>query len=461
MIQVLPDLRFNSQSNNFWPSANDNNSKNISSPIRWRKYFFVILLFSLNFLQSCKEPDAVGLTIIPGEDVLSLTFSDTATIYSKTVLEDSLRTDEISVQLLGSISDPVFGKHEASIFAQTALAGIPSFGDVTQADSMVLSLLYDGSYGDTSYAQMVNVYRMTDYMYFDSAYYSTRTFSFDPTPIGTATIAPNPTTNVIVGSDTVSPRIRIKLSTTLADSIMALNGQSQLSTNELWVQYFKGIYIKTEPVSSGATGNMSYLNFVGSKMIIYYHDSTNTEKNYSFSLASTRSTSFSHDYVGTAVGQQLADSSALDSICFVQALSGVKTKISMPFLKHFLDSGSIVINRAEVELTVEANTTTDSPTPSQLFLLPINSSGLSEFPLDYFESTNYYGGVYNSETMKYKFNIVRHLQRILDGRVENLGFYLVATGSSVQANRVILGSPLKEIESAKMKLNLYYTKLPR
>ena len=133
----------------------------------------------------------------------------------------------------------------------------------------------------------------------------------------------------------------------------------------------------------------------------------------------------------------------------------------MPFLKHFLDSGSIVINRAEVELTVEANTTTDSPTPSQLFLLPINSSGLSEFPLDYFESTNYYGGVYNSETMKYKFNIVRHLQRILDGRVENLGFYLVATGSSVQANRVILGSPLKEIESAKMKLNLYYTKLPR
>jgi len=461
MIQFLPDLRSISKSISIRLRANNNNSKNISSPVRWRKYFFVSILFLLSLIQSCKEPDAVGLTILPGEDVLSLSFSDTATIYSKTVLEDSLRTDEISVQLLGAISDPVFGKHEASIYVQTAIAGIPSFGNVTQSDSIVLSLLYSGSYGDTNYTQTISVHKMTEYMYFDSAYYSTRNFTYDPTPIGTAMIAPRPNTNVVVGSDTVSPRIRIHLDKSIADSIMALNGQSQLSTNELWVQYFKGLYIKTDAVNMGGTGNMSYLNFVGSKMIIYYHDSTNTVQTYSFSLASTRSTSFSHDYTGTPVDQQLADSSALDSVCFVQALSGVKTKLSMPFLKHFLDSGSIVINRAELELTVEANTTVDNPVPSQLFLLAINSEGASEFPLDYFESSTYYGGVYNSGTMKYKFNIVRHLQRILDGRAENLGFYLVATGSSVQANRVILGSPLKQMEDAKMKLNLYYTKLPR
>jgi hypothetical protein len=438
-----------------------NKSKNISSPFRWRKCFFLLSVFSTILLHACKEPDAVGLDVLPAVDGLSLVFSDTATLFSKTVLEDSLRTDEISLQLLGSISDPVFGKHEAAIFAQVALEGVPTFGTITQADSLVLSILYNNAYGDTTYPQTINVYRMTEDMYFDSAYYSNRSFSYDPTPLGTASIAPRPLTPVVVGSDTVSPRLLIKLSTTLADSIMALNGQSQLSTNALWVEYFKGLHIVTDPVSGASTGNLSYLNFVGSKMILYYHDTTNTAKSYSFSLASTRMTRFRHDYTGTDVGQQLADSTALDSISYIQSLAGVKTKITLPYLKHFLDSGSIVLNKAELELSIEPNTFTDYPTPPRLFFLAIKEDGGSEFPLDYFEIAGYHGGTLISETNKYKFNIARHLQRILDGRLENFGFYLVPSGSSIQGNRVILGSPLKNIPTEKMKLNLYYTKLPR
>ncbi len=461
MTNALPDNMSQSKSDKNKVPNDNNTPQNISSPFRWRKCLFLLPLLSLIFLHGCKEPDAVGLDVLPTVDGLSLIFSDTATLYSKTVREDSLRTDEISLQLLGSISDPVFGKHQASIFAQVALEGVPSFGNVTQADSLVLSILYNNAYGDTLYPQVINVYRLTEDMYFDSSYYSNRAFSYDPVSIGTITIAPRPNSPVVVGTDTVSARLRINLSTTLADSIIALNGQSQLSTNALWIEYFKGLHIVTDPLSAGAKGNLSYLNFVGSKMILYYHDTTNAVKTYSFSLASTRMTAFAHDYTGTDVGLQLADSNAVDSICFIQALAGVKTKISVPFLKHFLDSGSIVINKAELELTVEANTFTDYPTPTQLLLLAISSTGTSEFPLDYFEIQNYYGGTYNSETKKYKFNIARHLQRILDGRADNFGFYLVPSGSSIQGNRVVLGSPLKQITSDKMKLNLYYTKLPR
>ncbi len=462
MIKLLADLRSNSMSSEKNIQTDKTTTKNISSPFRWRKYFFLIPLFSILLLQACKEPDAIGLDVLPDADELHLEYSDSATILSKTVREDSLRTDEISSHLLGSIWDPVFGKHEASVYAQLALEGVPSFGIYNQADSLVLSLIYTGFYGDTTYPQNISVYRITENMYYDSAYYSNRTFTYDSNPLGMASIAPMPLTPVVVGSDTVTARMRINLNVTLADSIMALNGQSQLSTNALWIDYFKGIYIKSDPVSSGIQGNMSYLNFVGSKMILYYHDTANVVKTYSFSLASTRMSHFDHDYTGSDVQQQLNDSNAIDTLSYVQAMAGVKTKISFPFLKHFLDSGSIVLNKAELELTPEPGTITNYTPPAQLFILAIREDGTSYFPADYFELSGYYGGSYNATTNKYKFNMGRQLQRILDGRDENHGFYIVPSGSSIQANRVILGRQEKiGDQTYKLKLNLYYTKLPR
>ncbi len=235
MIKLLADLRSNSMSSEKNIQTDKTTTKNISSPFRWRKYFFLIPLFSILLLQACKEPDAIGLDVLPDADELHLEYSDSATILSKTVREDSLRTDEISSHLLGSIWDPVLGKHEASVYAQLALEGVPSFGIYNQADSLVLSLIYTGSYGDTTYPQNISVYRITENMYYDSAYYSNRTFTYDSNPLGTASIAPMPLTPVVVGSDTVTARMRINLNVTLADSIMALNGQSQLSTNALWI----------------------------------------------------------------------------------------------------------------------------------------------------------------------------------------------------------------------------------
>lgn len=462
MIQILPDQQSTLKSTLNTLSKDNSKTKKISSTLYGRKSFFLIPLLTVLLLNACKEPDAVGLNVLPGSDQLGLEFSDSATIYSKTVREDSLRTDEISLQLLGSITDPVFGKHQSAIYAQVVEEGVPAFGIYTQADSLVLSMIYAGSYGDTTIPLTIKVYRLLEDMYFDSAYYSNKTFAYNPTEIGSATIEPRPFTKTVVGSDTVSPRMRINLNTVLADSIMALNGQAQLASNAAWIAYFKGIYIVADPVASGVSGNMSYLNFVGSKMILYYHDTTSAVKTYSFSLASTRTSSFSHDYTGTDVGMQLADSNAIDTVSYIQAMSGVKTKITLPFLKHFLDSGSIILNKAELELSPELSTSAVYPPPSQLLLLGINAEGGSFFPTDYFEISGYYGGQYNSETNKYKFNIARQLQRFLDGRDENFGFYLVPSGSSIQANRVILGRQTKIGDTTyKLKLNLYYTKLPR
>ncbi len=431
----------------------------ISSAMSRGKYFFLTSFLAISLLQSCKEPDEIGLDVLPDSDLLGFVFTDSVSVFSRTILEDSLRTDELTTQVLGSIYDPAFGKHSASVFTQALLAGTPSFSGITTADSLVLSLAYRGFYGDTTLSQTINVYRMTEDLFIDSAYYSNRTFSFDPQSIGSITAAPRPNTRVTVGSDTLTPRLRIRLSQTLADSLMLLDGSSTFASNDNWKAYFKGLHIAADPAGPGNTGSMSYFDFFNSSMILYYHDTSNAVKSYAFSLTGARMSSFSHDYSGSTAGQQLADSTFQDSLIFLQSMAGLRAKIDMPFLKHFTDSGSIVINRAELKITAQPGAPAEFPLPGQLLILAADSVGSFTFPLDYFESTGFFGGQLNTSDNSYTFNLGRHIQNILTGRYSNHGFYLVVSGSSVQSARAILGSGKNP--SYRMKLNLYYTKVPR
>lgn len=408
------------------------------------------------FFGGCKDENEIGLKLLPPGDQLSTAFSDTSTVKSLTQLEDSLRTDELSLQLLGSDNDPVFGVSVASVYAQINLEGTPSFGFQPVADSLVLILAYAGYYGDTAGSQTFNVYRLNDDMHIDSTYYSSKTFSYNSNKIGSLISAPHPKTKVLVGTDTipVSPHIRISLSLALADSILSLNGQTELSSNAKWVSYFKGLYLEALPVNY--QGAISYFDFFNSKLSLYFHDTSNKSKNYNFSLTGARLNNFSHNYATSPVGIQLGDSLNGDSVNYIQSMAGVKTKITFPFLKHFLDSGSILINRAELKITTG---TVNIPynLPTRVLLVTKNESGAMVFPIDYYESSGYYGGGLNATSDGYTFNIAQQLQRYLNGTVSNSDFYLIISGSGVVANRAIIKSGSNP--NTKMKLSLFYTKL--
>lgn len=431
------------------------NKKNISSSFRWGKYFFLLSLASLVvFSNGCKDPDELGLNVLPASDSLGTSYCDTLTVWTKTVREDSLRTDELTVQLLGSINDPVFGRHQASIYTHAVLSGIPSFGGITEADSLVLVLAYSGFYGDTTGQRTVNVYQMTEDMYFDSIYYSNQTFAYNPSPVASMNFTPHPYRSVVVGNDTLPAQLRIPLSLTMANDILAHGGLPELSTADNWNAYFKGLYIQTD-----AAGNcISYFNFYNSHLTLYYHGTDSVAKTYAFSLAGGRVNSFFHNYSGTPVSQQLIDSSAVDSLAFLQGMAGLKVKISMPFLKHFVDSGSIVVNKAELDITTQATSSLMYSPPTKLLLVALDSTGSVNFPIDYYETAGYFGGDLNTSGNTYSFNLARQVQRILDGRTSNYGFYLVVSGSSVSANRLIIGSGKNQSYPVKMKI--YYTRLP-
>jgi len=414
----------------------------------------LLLFVGLFSISACKDENEVGLDLLPAGDQLGTSFSDTATLITRTIREDSIVTDELSAQLLGSDNDPVYGLVTSSVFTQVVLAGTPSFGVNPVADSLVLVLPFNGYYGDTTTTQTVDVFRVTEDLYTDSTYYSDRTFAYDPTVLGSISFQPKPNTDIVVGNDTINAQLRIRLDQGLADSLILFGGTSVYSSNADWVSYFKGLYLKASDVTG--RGAISYFSFFNSYLVLYFHDSTNTASTYAFSLAGARTTQFTHDYTGTTVGLQLADSTYGDSLNYLQCMAGTKTRISFPYLKHFIDSGSILINRAI--LKIEAMTPDPSyPLPGTVIVLARDENGQNIFPADYFESSSFLGGTLDPTDNSYSFNIARHLQRCLEGTQVNSDLYFVITGSAVIANRFAFRSGMNS--TSPMKLSIYYTKL--
>ena len=102
-------------------------SKKISSALSWRKSFLLLCfsLFLTSFFAGCKDEEEVGLNLLPPNDQLYTDFNDTSTVLTQTVIEDSLRTDELSLQLIGSDRSPVFGLSVTSVYAHVNLAVLP------------------------------------------------------------------------------------------------------------------------------------------------------------------------------------------------------------------------------------------------------------------------------------------------------------------------------------------------
>ncbi len=423
----------------------------------------MLSLYTL-FLPACKDPEELGLEVQPTADQLLVIQADTATLITTTVKEDSLTGSFLIYQLLGSYTDPVFGRSDAGFYTKVMLGLSPTLGsstDILIADSLILSMAYAGYYGDTNTTQTLHVYRMNEDMY-DSTYYTNKTFSVDAFNDLSDNFRFKPQPNN--GS-----ALRIPLSKALASELVSLNGQSAYSDNNSWVKYFKGLYLKTDPEFGYGRGAISYFNLYNnsnSKLTLYFRKisaaNDTTSKTYDFSFSTgVKVNNQQHFYAGTSVASQLLSSSSGDSVNYIQAMSGVKTKITIPYLNSFIDSGSILINKAELDITIQSGSTAGYLPPSRIFLVAINSAGVSFTLADYnnFEGLADFGGYYNSTYNTYRFNIGRHLQHILNGKISNFGFYLIIRQptASIEANRVVIASGKNQ--SYPMKLHLYYTKL--
>jgi len=455
---------------------------NILSRAVGTKFFIPTIVSTVLLFSSCDKASVVGLDVQPEGDLLNVERVDTTTIYTRTVKSDSLRTDETVVTtgdaLLGKYVDPIFGTAAAGIYTQLRLPTTnPAFGSNPMVDSAILCMVYNYAvfYGDTLTQQRVNVYQLTTELKAEADFYSNSTlpkmyfdlannYAFYPHPKDSAS------------GSTIStrekPQLRIPLNTAFAQAILNNQGTSILANNTNFQSFVKGLYVTTENTSlttnQGAIMHLK-LNDTKSRMVIYYHNDTGTYyKKYELSLTSSpRYNHFKHDYsssVDAALAAQLGATPAQENpVVFAQAMAGLKTKITFPYLRNINDAGRVAVNKAELVVKVDTTVSPYSdikkyPTPPTLVLFQINDGGGSSvISPDYFEGTNYFGGSYNSSTKEYTFNISRYIQQVLSGQKNNNGIYLLVANGAVQANRLVLGGG--NSSDFKMKLNITYTKL--
>lgn len=425
---------------------------------------FLILLFS------CKKEGVLSPDF--AENSSFSFFTDEVEIQSRTVKADTILTSNLSNAIIGEYQDSIFGKTTASAYFQVLLSSnaLRFFedGQIPSTDSVVLSLEYDGSYGDLNLAQTFEVFRLTEDLDSETDYYSNASVMSESSPLASHQFIPNLDSNVNIrqpnsfGSiDTLElrPQLRIRLDKSLGDEILSKSDQSEVSDNDNFTNFFKGFKVTVLPSSNSFNTNaLLYfaLTASNSKMTIYYHaDTIPKSVDFPINSSSVRFTQFQHDYTNSIVETSLGKTN--DTLfSYLMSMGSVETVLSFSDLSNVITDPNTLINKAELVLPAAEGDFLVDGFASSLLLVKKNESGQLEFISDFFEGLSFFGGELNNLSEDYKFNITRYVQSIVNGSNDDDELYIVVTERATSGQRAVLYGTKNP--SRNIKLNLYYSK---
>lgn len=440
---------------------NKNFSKRIAAMLS-ASFFITGILFT-----SCKKEDNVlGLGLHPKEDLVGLTSMDTLSLITYCTASDSIISDELSTSnLLGSYVDPYMGKIEANLYTHIRLEGaidfIPNGGTIDDVviDSVILYLHVNDFYGIPD-AQTYEVYQVTEDFYVDSIYYSSSTLSTDVINL------------VESGKGTVSPQgdlLAIPLSISdFAQPIVDQSGTGVLDGNNeagQFIDWFKGLHIKVNnPSQVEGEGSIFYLDLenTDTKVTMYYRDTMGIasehdtlEFDFNINSSCARFSHFDQDYTGTEVEQILNDSTVGQDMFFTQTMGGVRAKVSIPYALNILDSGNVIVNKAQLILPVQYFSGDLLYPPDNLYLAFENEDGTIDLIPDY--SSDDRGGNFNYAESSYTFNITSYYNQLISGEADNRPMSIRTFENASSANRVVFNGPNTMLKD-KPKVVVTYSK---
>jgi len=472
--------------------------------MKFTKLDLLTLLIGLFLFASCKNPDSVGLDVDPNTQITG-TLVDTVKITSQTVRESAVTTTALSRHPLGYMIDPIFGKTESSI-AMTVVPPFTSydFGTSPQLDSAVLVLnLGTQFYGDTTTSKYsIDVYQLTNTI---TNYKSSDVQAHNAALLGNfnSKIFPNTPIKVydiIAGAKdtlkTVPAQIRIPLNKAFFQSTVLSLPTTGTATFAKFTEYFKGLYAEINKSSSNITatngGGIAFIDFAGTNSYLQLvYKKTNAAAtgvdtvsiNFPINTSSGPITAnIKHDYTGTPVQTQLdvPNPSVPYNVTYLQALVGLKTKISFPYLKNFSDKhGKVVVNKAELVVDLSAGTYGYPFLPAQrlsLYRWDIAQQPVylpdNDVPTQYNKgdvranlTAPYFGGYYDSLKNRYVFSVTSYIQDLIDNKKTDYGTFIAPTSltefqitpSASSAARSVIGT--YGSSGKRLKLNIYYTKI--
>ena len=390
-----------------------------------------ILMLGLSLtiaLFSCTDPDLIGLEVQPQSDRITITTldNDGAFLSLTSTVEDSVKSDENTLNLLGAYTDPVFGDVEAHFSTQLLLSeSAVDFEDNPILSSAILYLTYAGYYGDSTQQMQIEVAALDESIYVDSSYYSNHVIE------ATDVLASHAFYPYESDPDTLGKySLQIPLDV-LGNTVLAASSDD-LVDNTAFVEYFKGIQIRTTALS----GSVVYFNLkdVDSRLEIIYNDSLEFDL-----VMGSGAARLNHFFQAHQLTDELA----------VQSMGGYNLKMLLDtaLISSLQDSlATKPINKATLTFQL-TNATEQLEAHASLSLVRVDSSGSKLFVTDFFEGTEHFGG--ELENNQYVFNISKYLSQLISEELPVEDLYLMPIGASVNANRTLF--------TGEVELNITYT----
>ncbi len=405
-----------------------------------------MFLISLIFLLSCNKINLateLGDDLVPAVDNVHTFEVALATSTHNALLTDTNLVGYYDLLSLGDLNDPEFGHTHANINFNITPSSFGRYPFVKndgnlKIDSVVLSLSYQGAYGDTvnDGIQTLRVYEIDQ----NSGFYDTTFYKYsDPTSdfatvgpeLGSATFAINhikDTTTLIRAGDTsyVSNVVRIRLDNSLGirfsqyDTIQGANGGYY--TDSIFRTLFRGFSVKADPTGR-ALSYFSLSDFTNTKLTVYFTYGTSDTSSFDYyHLANGQSNYVNRENGGNYLAY--LNNGAGDKI-YLQSAPGSYVAIKIPSLETF---GNKTIHRAEL-VAVKIPSTDDNvfTTPDQFMLDRKNSNTpdtifMLEKDLVADASGNLafssFGGVLRPDNTV-RFDISRYIQSIITRHVAN------------------------------------------
>ncbi len=404
---------------------------------------FSLALFSVFafFISSCEKGVLkIGTDLLPAEDFVSINAIDTLSIFSYTMYDEKIQTDNPSVTYLGQISDPVFGTTTTEFVTQLRLNSKWTGGGHVTIDSVVLYLHLLSASGGATSAQTLKISEISDMLYPDSAYYSNRIpnlsgFSADNIMLPQG----------LIGDTSIS----VKLPNEFGERIFEDPSQLFYDPDHIhftegfpdFRSYFKGIYVQIAPSPDpllvslflappdvGSTSHPTSTNFIA----IFLTDSLGTSGEYDLVLDARSKNGayniYSHDYLAAAPELRIKhiNDNYKDDLSYLQYLNGVYTRLVLPGLEKLKTEsslGRIAVNKARLVVPVHMTDSTkfiSKTVPLQLVLRYKTSAGKYVVPDYTMGSTGldashlFFDGTLDSVNRVYNFNIPQFVQSYLE-----------------------------------------------
>ncbi len=446
----------------------------------------LLILVTVSCSTSSIEEFVVGDNFI--NDQTGIVKIDTLTIKSSVVKFDSIASNSSGRFLVGGNYNSFSGYKNANSFLTMTFDGTI---DNTKFvfDSLCLVLNYDKYYsGDTTVTQTLSVHQLQEKMKLDNSYlYSTSNFNYDTTPLGSINLKPRPKS----GKE-VSIRLSDKFGLRLAQMIK--NKTDTITSSDLFLNFFKGIVIKSQTNVKGAvmgyrisdsssTDNSSTSTTAAAKNIktrpqfrLYYHLFPNptelkdlyykfsfvTDGIYFNQISGDQSNSLMEGIEDT---NNERDTKLTNNYSIVQSGIRTFTKLKIPYIDNLLLIGkNSALVGAQLRLfPIEGtyNKTSDLPDSLCVYSSDRRNNLISQVTLPS-SSTNYSYARLTiqkdvEETVYYQIDITSFLESELATQLETNLSLMIGYGptpSKKTAGQVILGGA----NSGKFRpaLNVYY-----